>query len=190
MANPAHRGFLTASLTLGALIGSALHPAALRIPSSTNYASSPWSQFAPVPSQAVTVQEMVSDLRENGMPVAAIAEIARVERKTVYSWLERTANPRQEHEDRVAELHGVLREAFSGNYKVLHRVWKTKGSDGMTLRDLLTVENVDLVRLQGKLAEMAVTIGRYARLEASKPTAPKVSRNNPAIDESMVVDIG
>jgi hypothetical protein len=179
--------FLAATVAGVAFVGAFAYPSALRIPSRTTLAS-PW--FQPAPSRIVTVQEMVSDLRDNGLPVAAIAEIARVERKTVYSWLDGSATPRQEHEDRVAAIHDVLRGPFNGNYKVLHRVWKSKGSDGLALRDLLTSEDIDLDKIRGKLAEMAVTISRYARLEASKPSGPKVSRNNPVINESLVVDIG
>jgi hypothetical protein len=37
-----------------------------------------------------TVQDMVVSLRDNGLPISAIAEIAKVERKTVYSWLDGT----------------------------------------------------------------------------------------------------
>ncbi|TPL05826.1 hypothetical protein FJ938_14530 [Mesorhizobium sp. B2-4-14] len=140
--------------------------------------------------RALTVQERVSEFRDNGLPVAVIAELAQVERKTVYSWLDGTATPRQEHEDRVAALHELLQGPFGGNYKVLHRVWKSKGGDGLSLRDLLTASKVDFDSVREKLADMAVTISRYAKLETSKDGPAKVSRDNPAISESLVVDIG
>lgn len=189
MAQAARNGALIVAATAAgvAFIGAFAYPSALRIPPRTAM-SNPWAQ--PMPARALTVQERVSDFRDNGLPVATIAEMAGVERKTVYSWLDGTATPRQEHEDRVAMLHDLLQVPFGGNYKVLHRVWKSRDSDGLALRDLLTAEDIDLDKVRGKLAEMAVTISRYARLEASKPSVPKVSRNNPAISESLVVDIG
>lgn len=169
-------------------VGAFAYPSALRVPVRTTLTGSPWAQ--PSPTRALTVQERVSDLRDNGLPVAGIAELARVERKTVYSWLDGTATPRQEHEDRVAALHELLKGPFGGNYKVLHRVWKSKGSDGQSLRDLLTAEKVDTDSIRKKLADMAVTISRYARIEAGKDGPAKVSRDNPVISESLVVDIG
>jgi len=189
MAQAARNGALIVATAAGvAFVGAFTYPSALRIPSRTAM-SSPWSQ--PMPARALTVQERVSDFRDNGLPVATIAEMAGVERKTVYSWLDSTATPRQEHEDRVAMLHDLLQGPFGGNYKVLHRVWKSRDSDdGLALRDLLTSKDIDLDKIRGKLAEMAVTISRYARLEVSKSSVPKVSRNNPAISESLVVDIG
>nr|WP_278116335.1 hypothetical protein [Mesorhizobium sp. WSM4875]WIE94750.1 hypothetical protein P9270_029915 [Mesorhizobium sp. WSM4875] len=188
MAQAARNGSALVATVAGvALIGVFAYPSALRIPARTTLAS-PWAQR--LPSRALTVHERVSDFRDNGLPVATIAEMARVERKTVYSWLDRSVTPRQEHEDRVAALHDLLQAPFSGNYKVLHRVWKSKGSDGLALRDLLTADEVNLDAARSKLTELAVTISRYARLEASKDGPAKVSRDNPAISESLVVDVG
>lgn len=186
MTNAARNGALIVATAAGvAFVGAFAYPSALRIPTRTALAD-PWSQ----PARALTVQERVSDLRDNGLPVAAIAEMARVERKTVYSWLDGTATPRQEHEDRVALLHDLVRSPFGGNYKVLHRVWKSKGVDGLSLRDLLTAESVDGDEVRARLADMAVTIARYARIEDGKPGAAKVSRENPVVRESLVVDAG
>lgn len=188
MAQAARNGALIVATAAGvALIGAFTYPSALRIAQRTSMAN-PWSQ--PIPARALTVQERVSDFRDNGLPVSMIAEMARVERKTVYSWLDGTATPRQEHEDRVATLHDLLQGPFNGNYKILHRVWKSRGSDGVALRDLLTSEAVDIGATHQKLADMAATIGRYARIEASKGGATRVSRDNPVISESLVVDIG
>jgi hypothetical protein len=187
MAQAARSGSALVATVAGvALIGAFAYPSAIRIPPRTTLAN-PWAQ--PLPARALTVQERVSDFRDNGLPVATIAEMARVERKTVYSWLDGTATPRQEHEDRVATLHDLLQGPFNGNYKVMHRVWKAPGSDGIALRDLLTAEVVDIGAARQKLAEMAATIARYARIEASRGGAPRVSRDNPVISESLVVDV-
>lgn len=97
--------------------------------------------------------------------------------------------PQQEHEDRVEAVHGALRGLFSGNYKTLRSVWKSKGADGLALPDLLTAEDIDLELVRGKPAEMAATITRYARLEASKAARQKVSPDNPAIIEALCADI-
>ena len=176
-----------ATVAGAAALGSSVSASALRIPASTSFAS-PWVRNAP--GRALSLQEAVTDLRDNGLPVAAIADLAKVERKTVYSWLGGSAVPRQEHQERVMVLHRILKESFGGNYRVLHRVWKSPAADGTTLRDLLTSEHVDVPRLRTMLANMSTTIARYARMEAAQTPVQKRSRSNPVIDESPVVDIG
>lgn len=188
MAQAVRSGTVLAATVAGAaLVGAFAYPSALRIAAKTTHAS-PWAQ--PMPARALTVQERVSDFRDNGLPVTTIAEMARVERKTIYSWLDGSVTPRQEHEDRVAALHELLQGPFGGNYKILHRVWKSKGSDGLALRDLLTADEVNMDAAQNKLGEMRVAISRYGRIEASRDGSTKVSCDNPAIIESLVVGNG
>jgi hypothetical protein len=107
-----------------ALAPCGLHP---------NFAPSAWARTSrieptatyvslasPKPEVAVVdVQEMVRSLRDGGMPVAAIAEMARVERKTVYAWLE-GGNAHPERESRLAEIHGLLTRAGMD----LHALWR------------------------------------------------------------------
>jgi hypothetical protein len=188
MANAIRSGTALAAATAAGIViaGQFFYPAAMRAQAGS---TSPWAQ--PSPTRPLSMQERMSRFREGGLPVASIAEMARVERKTVYSWMDGTATPRQEHEDRVAVLHDLLEGPFSGNYKVLHRVWKSKGDDGLSLRDFLVSDELDIEGLRGKLAGMTATIARYARIEAAaKDNGAKVTRDNPLISESLVVDLG
>lgn len=140
----------------------------------------------PKPETAVVdVQEMVRSLREGGMPVAAIAEVARVERKTVYAWLEGgSAHP--ERESRLAEIHGLLTRSGMG----LHALWRFSARalpSGATLRQLLAAEALDAASVQAALEELRPAVQRQARREAER-LPPKPGARNPVLDEVPVAD--
>jgi hypothetical protein len=147
------------------------------------------ADVAPRSGSAFSVPEMVTRLKDNGLPVAAIADIARVERKTVYSWLDGSATPRKQHEERMWTLFTLLRKAAGGSYRPIYRVWNSKGADGVTLKDLLTAESLDVRAIEAKLGELAGSIERYARMDRAKAPNPRVSTGNPVLDELPVADL-
>lgn len=103
------------------------------------------SVFQPtvMPPTALTVSEMVHDLREAGLPVSAIAEAARVERKTVYSWLDGTTDTREEHARRLKQVYQALLPAGPRDLRGLYRMWFTPLATGATLKALLAADHFD-----------------------------------------------
>jgi hypothetical protein len=87
----------------------------------------------PVPKVVLTVQDMVMSLRDNGLPISAIAEIAKVERK-IYSWLDGT-DVRETNAARVETLFRLL-DAAVIDYRSLHRVWNRNLSHGASVKEL------------------------------------------------------
>lgn len=95
------------------------------------------------PVLALTVSEMIGSLRDAGLPISAIAEATRVERKTVYSWLD-GGDARPNHVSRVAQVHGALPSASNRNLGDLYRMWSTPLASGVTLKSLLAAETLDM----------------------------------------------
>jgi len=158
------------------------------MPSSANLGLGPLS--GEVRAEAMlSLPDMVTAMKESGFPVAAIAEIARVERKTVYSWLDGDATPRKQHQDRMWTLFTLLRKATDGHFRSIHRVWNAKGDDGTTLRDLLGAETLDEGAIRGRLVELARSIDRYTRRDLNPVPNPAVSDGNPALDSLPVADL-
>jgi hypothetical protein len=93
-------------------------------------------------SPTLTVTEMVAALRDGGLPISAIAEMARVERKTVYSWLD-GAEVREENTFRVSELHRMLNHDKLADFRSLYRLWARPLEGDATLRSLLSAESLD-----------------------------------------------
>ena len=142
-------------------------------------------QLTSVP--ALGVSEIVQDLRSRDMPVASIAEMARVERKTVYAWLD-GAEVRAANEVRMRELHGGL-AAWEGSYRDLRRVWNRSLSGGGSLHDLLVAETVDAASIQAGIAELRPAVDRRARQEALRHV-PSTGGRNAVLDEIPVADLG
>lgn len=101
------------------------------------------SPQAPKPAvAALAPQQIVEELKGGGMPIKAIAEAARVERKTIYSWLDGSA-ARGDNTRRLEAIHKLMtgRQGFSiGD---VFRFWHSSLAGAATLRDLLTAEALD-----------------------------------------------
>ena len=61
-------------------------------------------------------QEMVAALRDQGLPITAIAEMMGVERKTIYAWLDGSA-VRDENAARLSTLYQLLSRETDGDFR-------------------------------------------------------------------------
>jgi len=78
----------------------------------------------PRTSSLVTVQEKIANLRSGGLPVSAMAEAMRVERKSIYSWLS-GGDMRSANIQRAAQLHALLTGVAGVDVRSLYRFWNT-----------------------------------------------------------------
>ena len=127
----------------------------------------------------VTAQEMIASLRNAGLPVSAIADTMRVERKSIYSWLN-GGEMRSGKTHRAAKLYRLLTGVAGVDARSLYRFWNTPVDRGRTLRDMLVAESVDETVVASTLNKL-----RPAAIRA-RETEQKMSRpgkGNPAIDE-------
>lgn len=154
----------------------------------TRDVTNPWSlgtAYEVAPAQ-LEFGEMVANLRDNGLPVSVIADLMQVERKSVYAWISGT-HPRQDARERLSDAYPILDEAFGGQFKAMHRVWRLKDTEGTTLERLCTADQIDTVALKKFLASFAPTIKRYAKLDGD--SKPVVSGRNPLLDDFPVADV-
>lgn len=134
----------------------------------------------------LSLKDMVADLADNGFPVSLIAELANVERKSVYNWINGTVTPQQETEQRVAAVYPLLKTAFSQNYANMRRVWRTKSRTGESLQSICAQEKIDVVTLAKHLASVEASIKRNALQDARRK--PEEESGATAFGDNPVAD--
>jgi len=143
--------------------------AACRIPPITSFA--PKNELLRVVSP-VTAQEMIANLRNGGLPVSAIADVMRVERKTIYAWLS-GGEVRKPNLQRAGQIHALLTRVSGVDVRGVYRFWNTKMDGNKTLRDLMTADNIDDLAVRSALDNL-----RPAALRAMA-SERKMSRQGP-----------
>jgi hypothetical protein len=165
------------------------HVAVQRIPSVTNLASHP-APVAAVRQDTVTAvmdtAEMVRNLRQLGLPILTIAQIAHVERKTIYSWLD-GAKVQDSNAKRMELIHGLLTEATGGespDLRNLRRFWdRSIPGVGASLGDLLSAEMVDTNAVRTALEVLRPAVARAAERELRMAGLSSGRQGNAYLDE-------
>lgn len=144
----------------------------------------PTASFVPIPDPSravspVTAQEMIANLRKGGMPVSAIAEAMRVERKTIYAWLS-GGDVRNANLQRVAQIHALLTSVSGVDARNLYRFWNTTIDDNKTLRDLMTADNIDESAVRSSLDNLRPAA---LRAMASERKMTRQGATNAVLDE-------
>lgn len=93
------------------------------------------------PPPILSARDILLSLKEGGFSISAIAEMMRVERKTVYAWLSGSA-VKQSNEERIEDIYSLLSEAKIASYRNLSR-YMNKNVAGVTLAKLLKAEVLD-----------------------------------------------
>jgi hypothetical protein len=127
----------------------------------------------------MTVQEMVAALRDGAMAISAIAEAMRVERKTVYSWLNGN-EVRGANAQRAALVHSLMTGVPDVDVRNVYRFWNTPVDGERTLREVLSAEVID-----ERAARSAIGGLRPAALRAmeSERRMSRQGPGNPILDE-------
>jgi len=122
---------------------------------------------------SLSAQAIVSCLRDEGLPISAIAELAKVERKSVYSWLNGGAI-RQENQSRLEILYDVLFKDKRASLLYLYRYWDKDVGNGITLRILFSEKKINSNALRQVLSKLWPLAEKYqmelnqSYLEANK----------------------
>jgi hypothetical protein len=127
----------------------------------------------------VTAQEMIASLRKGGLPISAMAEAMRVERKSIYSWLS-GGEMRSANTQRAAQLHRLFTGVAGVDVRGLYRFWNTPVDGKKTLRELMVADSINETAAAAALNKL-----QPAALRAME-TERKMARQgtgNPAIDD-------
>lgn len=110
---------------------------------------------------------LVKNLREIGMPIAGIADVVGVQRKTVYSWVSEDVIADAHNHDRLQAISDLLCKEPPGSLQFLTRHWERQLPEGGTLKGILASESLDLER-----AHEALEWLRPAMLRSVKQSRP------------------
>jgi lambda repressor-like predicted transcriptional regulator len=106
---------------------------------------------AKLPSK--TSHEIVAWMREDGLPIAIIADIAGVERKTVYAWLAGGA-VRPHNQMRLQGIYELLAEQKVADLRNLYRFWNRQMDNGSSLGALFKEGDLNEVSIRSALQEL------------------------------------
>lgn len=138
-------------------------------------------------SPSLTAKEMVVQLKDEGLPVAAIAEITGVERKTVYAWLSGGA-VRPHNHDRIESVFKLLQSDRQADLRSLYRFWNRKFEDGSSLSTAFQEALLDKDDIRSKLAELW-PLAKKQQLSASNFSIGDGLKNNPFLRDSREVGL-
>lgn len=128
-------------------------------------------------------QEVVKWLRDEGIPVAVIAEIAGVERKSVYAWLGGGA-VKPHNQERLEKIYTLLNEGKLTNLRHLYRFWSRSIIGKQSLGLLFEEKILDEASIRHALTQL----WPLAKKEALRQSASNVPiQSNPFIRDSREV---
>lgn len=104
-------------------------------------------------SPALSFQKIISHLHEEGIPISAIAECARVERKSIYSWL-KGGVVRAENQSRLETIYNLLIENKRSSLLYLYRYWNQSVGHNSTLRSLLKEDSLNFTAIKKALLKL------------------------------------
>lgn len=128
----------------------------------------------------LTAREIVSWFRDEGLPIVAIADIARVERKSVYAWI--NGGPiRQPNQERLEKLYSLLIDKKGTDLIHLYRFWNRQLASGITLRTLLSEEHLNTQAIKTALSELWPIACRIKKITSDDQK--NEGKSNPFLDE-------
>jgi hypothetical protein len=116
----------------------------------------------------IATQEMVAGLKVKGMPIAALADVLDVERKTVYSWLDDGIEAKAVNYDRLRLVSGLLANEEDGSLRYFHRFWERQVPGGPTLKDSLMASEIDPTAVRAALDALRPAALRSMQADADR----------------------
>jgi len=102
---------------------------------------------------SLSSQEIVTWLREEGIPIAVIAEIAGVERKSVYAWLSGGA-VKVHNQERLEKVYSLLNENKLTSLRHLYRFWSRNIIGEQSLASMLQAKVLDEISIRNALSQL------------------------------------
>jgi hypothetical protein len=127
------------------------------------------------------IQEIVLWFRNEGLPVAAIADIAKVERESVYAWVN-GGLIEEPNQGRLEKLYNLLSDKKQAELIHLYRFWNRQLMNGTSLSTLLCEECLNVLAIKAALSElwpMALRAKKSTMINDHKNSG----KSNPFLDE-------
>ena len=129
-----------------------------------------------------SAQEIKDWFREEGVPIVAIADIAGVEKKSVYAWI--NGGPiRPQNQQRLEQLYNLLLDVKQVELINLYRIWNRQLKSGRSLGALLCEEQLNTQAIKLTLYELLPIALRSKKMTSSKDRKSKTEHSNPFLDE-------
>ncbi len=136
-------------------------------------------------SSAPSSQEIVAWLREEGIPIAIIADVAGVERKSVYAWLEGGAI-KPHNQERLEKIYSLLNDNKLTNLRHLYRYWSRNLPGGRSLGSMLQEKILDETSIRNVLIQLWPLAKKEEARENSTLSNASI-KSNPFLRESREV---
>ncbi|MBS0656554.1 MAG: hypothetical protein JSR46_12315 [Verrucomicrobia bacterium] len=136
---------------------------------------------------SLSSQEIVQWLRDEGLPIAIIADIAGVERKSVYAWLGGGVIKLQ-NQERLEKIYSLLTEGKAATLRHLYRFWSRNVVGEQSLSLLFQEKTLDESLIRSALAKLWPLAKKEALRESSNPSSASIT-SNPFIRDSREVTI-
>lgn len=107
-----------------------------------------------------STKAIISLFRDDGLPLSAIADMARVERKTVYSWL-KGGIVRLENQQRLDDLYDLFFTNKQAPLLYLYRYWNQKAYKDLSIKNLVTEKDLNLTSIRQALLELWPLAKKY-----------------------------
>lgn len=102
---------------------------------------------------SLSSQEIVTWLREEGIPIAVIAEVTGVERKSVYAWLSGGA-VKAHNQERLEKIYSLLNENKLTSLRHLYRFWSRNIIGEQSLASMLHAKVLDEISIRNALSQL------------------------------------
>lgn len=123
-----------------------------------------------------TAKEIASWLRDEGLPIAIIAEISNVERKTIYSWL--SGGPAKDYNiDRLNKIYILLNEKKQADLRNLYRLWNRPVIDKKPLKILFSEKKLDILSIKQTLTALWPIAKKNMELDKLHPVKGDIKDN-------------
>ena len=132
-------------------------------------------------AEAYNAKEIVTWLREEGLPVAAIADISKVERKSVYAWLN-GGHTKEHNLERLINIRNLLSEGKQADLRSLYRLWNRQVANNQPLKVLLSQEKLDIAAIKETLTALWPVAKKYMEIDKLRPASTDIG-NNPILAE-------
>lgn len=131
-----------------------------------------------LPSQTIlSPNEIVMWLKNEGMPIALIAETTFVERKSVYAWLDGGAI-RPSNQERLEKIYNLLSKNKTASLRNLYRFWSRIIPNQRSLSSLFQDKNLDEQAINFVLSHLWLLAKKEQNREFSKQLSSEQIKSN------------